>query len=264
MNQLILRSISGVVFIALIIGSILWSAYAFYAVMLVVTVISMLEFFRLSVFQGMKPQRCLPILIGVGMLTTATLAAQEVIGNIYPIVCLMFIFLILIVELYRKADTPIYNIGVSVLSVIYVAVPLSLLSYFGSGILLGFFIIVWSNDVGAYLVGRAFGRRKLFERISPKKSWEGFVGGIIFAVGIGVLYGYLTDLTTTATWVAIGIISSLAGVAGDLVESMFKRSADVKDSGNVMPGHGGLLDRFDALLLATPMVWIYLVTVLNF
>ena len=126
--------------------------------------------------------------------------------------------------------------------------------------MLAFIGIIWVNDVFAYLVGVTFGKHRLCERISPKKSWEGFFGGLIGAVGAALLFGYLFG-GNLCIWGGLGLIVALTGVAGDLVESLIKRSVDVKDSGALMPGHGGVLDRFDALILSVPFAVVYLLIV---
>ena len=126
--------------------------------------------------------------------------------------------------------------------------------------MLAFISIIWVNDVFAYLVGVTIGKHRLCERISPKKSWEGFFGGLVGAVGVSVLFGHLFG-GNLLVWGGLGLVMTLSGVAGDLVESLMKREADVKDSGKMMPGHGGFLDRFDALLLAVPFALFYLIVI---
>jgi phosphatidate cytidylyltransferase len=123
---------------------------------------------------------------------------------------------------------------------------------------MGFLIILWSNDTGAYLSGRALGRTKLFERISPNKTWEGFIGGVLLAMGVAFGLSYWFGTLTKLEWVMIAAIIGIFGTLGDLVESMLKRSLGIKDSGSILPGHGGFLDRFDGLLIAAPLVYILL------
>ena len=176
------------------------------------------------------------------------------------------------IELFRNKPNPFNNIGFTVLGIIYIIVPFLLLSITSFDItssdisyapnkLLGFFLLIWANDTFAYLVGIAIGRTKLFERISPKKTWEGTIGGIICTQGIAYIISiYFTELTMIQ-WMIIALIISVFGTLGDLVESMFKRSLGVKDSGNILPGHGGILDRFDAVLLCSPFVVVYLMLI---
>ena len=175
-------------------------------------------------------------------------------------------------ELFRRSATPLANLGATLLGVLYIAVPLSLLLYIpvlaGDGVwrpatVLCYIFIIWANDVFAYLVGMTFGRHRLCERLSPKKSWEGFFGGIAGAVAAGLVAAYVLDANYWV-WGGLALVAALSGVAGDLVESMFKRASEVKDSGHVIPGHGGVLDRFDALLLSAPYVFFYLLLVSRF
>jgi phosphatidate cytidylyltransferase len=156
--------------------------------------------------------------------------------------------------------------------ILYVITPFCLLltsyssgSYWSSinnsYIILGFFFLIWSNDTFAYLVGITIGRNKLLERISPKKSWEGFIGGVVCTQGIAYLLSIFISEPGPLHWHAIALIVSVTGTLGDLVESMFKRTLGVKDSGNILPGHGGILDRFDAVLISAPFVVVYLLLI---
>ena len=173
-------------------------------------------------------------------------------------------------ELFRRSATPLANLGATLLGVLYVAVPLSLLLYVpvlaGDGVwrpetVLCYIFIIWANDVFAYLVGMTFGRHRLCERLSPKKSWEGFFGGIAGAVVLGLVAARVMD-GSCWVWAGLALVAAATGVLGDLVESMFKRAAGVKDSGTLIPGHGGVLDRFDAMLLSAPFVFVYMLFVM--
>ena len=169
------------------------------------------------------------------------------------------------IKLYKKTERkPFTNIAFTFLGIFYVAVPFSLLNIgaFHDGryhyeIIFGCLFILWASDTGAYFAGTLFGKRKLFERISPKKSWQGFFGGALLALVFAYGLSQYFDIFTANQWVIIGLIIIIAGTYGDLVESLLKRSIEIKDSGTALPGHGGFLDRFDSLLLATPFVWLY-------
>jgi len=175
------------------------------------------------------------------------------------------LFLIFIFELYLKAENPFQNIACTLLGIIYVALPFSLLNYittttqtYSYELLFGFFFIIWSCDSGAYLVGSTIGKHKLFPRISPGKTWEGSIGGAIISYGVAYLIsGWYTSIDRI-DWMVIATILIVIGTIGDLVESLFKRSINVKDSGTILPGHGGILDRFDSLIMSAPFVFTYL------
>ena len=177
---------------------------------------------------------------------------------------------IFIQELFKKSLAPFTNIAYTLLGLVLVCLPFTLfhaLAYVKGGFNfhypLAFLLLLWANDTGAYLVGRAFGRTKLFERHSPKKTWEGFIGGIVISAGVALIIGHFYNELLWNQWVSVAILISCFGTLGDLVESMFKRSINVKDSGGILPGHGGLLDRFDGLLLAAPIVYTYLYLISN-
>ena len=167
--------------------------------------------------------------------------------------------------LYKKSEHPFTNIAYTMLGVFYVSIPFSLFcaSGFVNGtysyhIPLGFLLIIWSSDSGAYVIGSLIGRTKLFERISPKKTWEGTIGGGLLSLTLAyVLSNYFIELSRF-DWMMISIIIVITGNLGDLAESMFKRSINVKDSGTILPGHGGILDRFDAVFISAPFVFTYI------
>jgi phosphatidate cytidylyltransferase len=169
--------------------------------------------------------------------------------------------LICLIELYKPGAAPFTNIAYTLLGIIYVSVPFALLhiTAFARGpysheIVIGILLILWANDTGAYLVGSSLGKHKLFQRISPHKSWEGVLGGAALALVVSYIIADYFGITSLNTWLGINSIIVVAGTYGDLVESMLKRSLQVKDSGGMIPGHGGLLDRFDSFLLAMPCI----------
>ncbi len=269
MSNFLLRTISGILFVISIIGALIIGKYSFLIVYGAILVLSMFEFYNLSLKARIKPQIFLGILIGLSIFIASYLFATGMIEGILltgfiPIVMTVFIF-----ELYRNHRRPFHNIAFTYLGILYIAVPLSLFNFivFGSTsvnitysyeILLGYFFLIWANDTGAYLFGVSIGKHRMFPRISPKKSWEGFFGGIIFTTIIAWAISLYFHNITFAHWLMIGLISAIAGVFGDLVESMYKRSLEVKDSGKFLPGHGGILDRFDSIFLSAPIVFAYL------
>jgi phosphatidate cytidylyltransferase len=230
---------------------------------------------------GYWPQRAMGVASGILIFIVAYALMWHVdksseLDSVYLMITgglVLYIILLLplmfICELFRKSATPIANIATTLMGVVYVAMPLSLLLFIplllGGGewkpwTLLFYIFIIWANDVFAYLFGISFGKHRLFERISPKKSWEGFFGGLLGAMAMGFVAAKVLD-ANVAMWIGLALIAAITGVFGDLVESLLKRSVDVKDSGSFIPGHGGWLDRFDALIFSVPFAFIYLVIV---
>ena len=190
-------------------------------------------------------------------------------SKINLLVVLSFILISFISVLFSKEKEPIKKLGNIFLSFIYIGVPFSLIwDIYGTdlirpnnsiNIILGVFILIWTNDTFAYLVGRKFGKHKLFERISPKKTIEGFIGGIIFTLIAGYFISKFNYTYTTLFWLILAFIVSVFGTIGDLIESMFKRDSNIKDSSNLIPGHGGFLDRLDSFIFAIPFIYIFLI-----
>lgn len=271
LKNFIIRTLSGIVMVATLIGATLFSKLTFVLLLLAITLGGEWEFYRLAKKAGASPQRFVGLLAGTMMIVAAAAALHEILA-ITAVAMVAFMILIpmpLIFELYRKSATPMANVGITYAGVIYVALPMALLTFFpmmlGNGewkpwsVILYIFII-WANDVFAYLFGITLGKHRLFERISPKKSWEGFFGGLLGAMAMGFVAAKVLD-ANVALWIGLALIAAITGVFGDLVESLLKRSVDVKDSGSFIPGHGGWLDRFDALIFSVPFAFIYLVIV---
>ncbi|MCD8071957.1 MAG: phosphatidate cytidylyltransferase [Alistipes sp.] len=268
-NTLAVRTLSGLVIAAVVAGAVLLSHYTFIVLLAVIGVGALREFYSIAELAHTEPQKRMGMIVAVAIILL--FSASHFVGFLRTIgwaVMIALFFIIFISELYRKKENPLMNISATVAGIMYIALPLSLLTNIGtvSGpytpyVILAYIVIVWANDVGAYLVGVAFGKHRLFERISPKKSWEGFFGGLLFAVGFGLLSGWLLegDLHTMPFWAGLAAVVVLSGVCVELVESMLKRSVAIKDSGAAIPGHGGFLDRFDALLFSVPFVYLYFV-----
>lgn len=270
-KDILIRAASGVVMLVVMLTAMLWSTWSFAALLVAITAGVTWEHLRLSEHCGAQPQKVMAM--GIALLVVAPFALLFDSGHaITEGVSLMFgmmfvvmiaMLIVLFVELFRQRETPIQNVGATILPALQVALPiamLALLPALGEGYnawrVVAFFSIIWANDVFAFLVGITLGRHRLCERISPKKSWEGFIGGIVAAMGVALLAAHLLG-ENMYVWAGLGLVSALAAVAGDLVESMFKRAAGVKDSGAIMPGHGGWFDRFDAVLMAAPVAVIY-------
>ena len=282
MKNLMVRTLSGLVLVAVFVGAVLGSQWSFGALLLLILVGGQTEFYKLARETGLSPQRWMGLAVGVLLFALNFIVFRQFSRSVTDeaggavLYLLLYIGLLLptlfVCELFRRSATPLANLGATLLGVLYVAVPLSLLLYVpvlaGDGVwrpetVLCYIFIIWANDVFAYLVGMTFGRHRLCERLSPKKSWEGFFGGLAGAVVTGLAAAYALDANYWV-WGGLALVASLSGVAGDLVESMFKREAGVKDSGQVIPRNGGVLDRFDAMTISAPYVFIYLMLVGRF
>lgn len=257
------RILSGALLLVVVLAAVLFSEFTFVALMLVICLGSLWEFYRIAGINGATPQINYSMAVATISVTASFLVARGTIGSRWLLLIMPAMVVIFISELYRKRDNPLFNISVSLTGLLYAALPVALLVMlpFAAGsydpkIFLSYIFIVWINDVFAYFTGVAIGKHRLFERHSPKKSWEGFFGGLIFAAAFAVLCGHFFG-QSLLLWGGLGIVIVVSGVLGDLVESMLKRSVGIKDSGNIMPGHGGFMDRFDALLLSAPFAYIY-------
>lgn len=260
MNDILIRSVSGAVFVAAVISAFYFGIISSFLLLLLVFVLGLFEFYKLF-DNSVEVEPCKIMSIGLGILFFISLVLPFVMHWPYHYLLLGLIaFPILMVnELYRSKPNPLSNLGVSILGWLYLALPLALIYFVnysrGWEFALGLFVIVWTNDTFAYLSGRFLGKHKLFERISPKKTWEGTIGGILFSILAGYLWAYIFHLDINL-WIVLAGIISLSAIFGDLVQSMFKRSVNVKDTGSIMPGHGGVLDRFDAVLFASPIFFV--------
>jgi phosphatidate cytidylyltransferase len=249
---------------------------SFFLTGLVMLIGTQYEYYLMIRNEGSRPQMASGILTGITAYVISTLIAFGMIPESYFLVLIPMMLIIMVVELYRKQDKPFDSLAHTLFSVLYTAVPFSMFPFsafsrtgldsllphpnisFSPGIIIGFFLLIWANDTGAYLTGISFGRHRMMERISPKKTWEGFIGGVIIAaLAAWLLSGWL-GVVNTVQWVIISLIVSIAGTYGDLIESMLKRSTGVKDSGTIMPGHGGFLDRFDSAIISFPLVYLFI------
>lgn len=274
MKNFIIRTISGIGFVAIMLAAFLTNKYIFGIVMLLSLIIMMREFLKMTCGKNYWFSQILSILAGATLFTLIYLFKGFNFPGRLVILAFVPVFILMINSLYVKDKSRFDKFSNLYAALIYIAVPWSLLNFavfnaageFNGVLLLCFFAIIWGTDVGAYLFGITLGQKygkKLFPSISPKKSWIGFWGGIFMAVAVAVILHYLDifcfDLIHC---ISMALLLSVTGVYGDLIESQWKRHYEVKDSGSLIPGHGGLLDRFDSALIAIPIGIIYLV-VLN-
>ena len=279
LKNLIIRTISGVVLLAVVLSAAFAGPIGYGALLLLITGVGVWEFYAMARAKGVEPQRGLGIvgslgltLGGVGILCANYLDYEFeqliILGIGVAALAIMFTF---VVEVFRNRQTPIHNIATTIMGIVYVGLPMAVMAIipmllqgqdwidpdWNAWYFLFYLFLVWGNAVFAYLCGITLGKHKLCERLSPKKSWEGFIGGILGAVAMGAVAAWWLD-ESYIFWVGLAIVVALTSVIGDLVESMFKRDAGVKDSGKIMPGHGGMLDRFDALLVSAPFALVYI------
>lgn len=282
MNNLTQRILTGIVGAAVLITGMVWNVYSLIIVLYLLSLLIHVEYLRtVQNIKGGKlnlPELYLNVLTGLIVFSIAPLLLLNKNAVEYSAILLLPVFsLFFIYELFAKRENPFQQIGLNILGIFYCVIPFALLllitntlkleleeenpaqrneAYF---FILGYFLIVWTHDSMSYFAGRSFGKHKLFERISPKKTWEGFIGGLVFSIGAAYLISMYLNFLEANHWIIIAIIISVFGTLGDLVESMLKRSMQLKDSSSILPGHGGFLDRFDATLIAAPFVWLYVV-----
>ncbi len=279
MKNFMIRTITGIIFVAAVVSSFL-RAEAMVLLFSIVTGLSIWEFTGLvNEREHVTVNRFICTVAGVYFFFAMTYFCSDLYAGVAKSVVfipyLVTIIYLLISELYLKQEDPIHDWAYTMLSQMYVALPLSLLNVLAftadsSGLVkyntllpLSVFIFLWVNDTGAYCVGSLIGRHKLFPRISPGKSWEGSVGGAVFVLAAAWAISTWLDgvMLNTPQWLGLGLVVVVFGTWGDLVESLFKRTLGIKDSGNILPGHGGMLDRFDSSLLAIPAAVVYLYTI---
>ncbi len=257
MNNILVRTLSGAVFISVIlIPLFLKNPLCFSLVLFVFMVLGLMEYGKL--FQNSNEVR-----INWWLNILFCLAACYLLLHSDAIFVFPLFFIWSLIELWRKKEHPLINIGVSLFGFMYICIPILLAITMhhkdenSFPLLAGMFILIWTNDTFAFLSGKFFGKTKLFERISPKKTWEGTIGGVLFTIAMAFALSSLFDSERILFWVISSAIIAPAAIFGDLLESLFKRSLGVKDSGNIMPGHGGILDRFDATFFALPFFYVW-------
>ncbi len=266
MKELHTRTIWGFLFATVLTGAIMLGAYSFGLLFLVISVFALREFYALCRAAGYSPQLYPGLFLGLLLFVLSFFIAKHLITYNSYLYVLPLIYALPVYELFRKKKNPLTNLGLTVFGIFYVSIPFALLNFlpfneiegafdYHYELLISLFLFVWASDSGAYIFGVRFGRHRLFERISPKKSWEGLLGGIFTALLIAWILTFIFKEYSFSILAIMAIIVTLAGTLGDLVESMIKRSIGVKDSGRFMPGHGGLLDRFDSILLASPVIY---------
>jgi phosphatidate cytidylyltransferase len=267
-QNLYTRTITGIFLIALIISSLLLHPLALVVVIFVLMMVGLLEFFRLAGFHEIHPQRVLGFAVGAIIYIIVAVTALGIVSAWYLAFLPPLFFVFFIAELFRTKPNSLINIAFSIFPIAYISIPFAMMIFLMSPVVIGdnpywhiifsLLVIQGSYDTFAYLVGMAIGKHKLFEKISPKKTWEGTVGGTFFGLLAAFILSLFFKELTTWQWLIAALIINISGTFGDLSESMLKRKFNVKDSGNFFPGHGGVLDRFDAAIFSAPVLFCYL------
>lgn len=259
------RLVTGIIFLAVLISCILLNQWTCAALFAIVDVLAMNEFYHISSKPGCKPLAIYGTATGLAAYILCFLSFAGIVGFASLVLIVPMLVPIFLIVLFGKFENPINTIAMTIYGLIYVALPFALIMpiAFHSGeyqsiMVLGMFIIIWVNDTGAYCFGVTIGRHHMFERISPKKTWEGLFGGIITSVGASLLLAHYFTILTDFQWVGLALLTITFGTFGDLAESQMKRTVGIKDSSNILPGHGGILDRFDSIMLAIPVIFAYL------
>ena len=271
MKNLIIRALTGIIFVVVLVSAICIHPIFFLILFCIITGLTLWEFGGLvKHYENANLQRAVNVLGGVYLFIATFVYANGLTDGKIFLPYLLFIMLTMIAELYYKAPNPINNWAFTLFAQIYCAGSFSMLNFIGAepgtpGVMsytplfiMAIFIFVWLDDTGAYLVGSLIGKRKLFERISPKKSWEGSIGGGVVAIGVSFILAHYFPFMSMMEWAGLALVVVIFGTWGDLTESLLKRQLHVKDSGNILPGHGGMLDRFDSSLMAIPAAVVYL------
>jgi len=293
MKSFLQRTVTGLVLVAAIMAGILFGPYSFVAVFSVLIFGVLYEFYNLiNHSREVHIVKWLHSLAGTTMFICGFLEASHLTSNWSYLIYLAYMMIMFISRLYTRQDNPIRELAYVILGQVYIAAPLTLINSIAFHTLkyplgeilkdycpifvLSLFLFIWINDTGAYITGCTFGKHKLFPRVSPKKSWEGLWGGMLFCMllGLGLYYPQFWSFIgvdihegvrlTRLDWMGMALVVSIFATFGDLIESFVKRGVGVKDSGNILPGHGGLWDRFDSLIMAAPAMYIYLVIITLF
>lgn len=269
MKVLVKRSLTGIAFAAIMLAGILIHQYIFATVFAIFLMFTLFEFYKISENIGYEPSVKIGLICGFLLFVIFFLAASHVIPKEYIYLSILIPLFTLLPDLFDKRKNGFKNSMITIAGIIYIALPYSLLSFliypgndsgsqFYPWVLMGIFFIIWIYDSMAYVFGSMLGKHKICVRISPKKSWEGLIGGTVFAVITGIVNSLFFDELSLINWVVVALLIVAFGTSGDFFESKLKREAGVKDSGNILPGHGGMLDRFDTMLFAAPVIFVWI------
>lgn len=277
-NDLITRTGAGIIYILVILLGVLGGRFTFLAVFGAIVGTGLFEFYRMVEKDTSHAiSKIYNVVMGIILFLSVSLYIEDISIYVLPSVILVYLLILIASAVFIRRQDIFHAIIYSVFGQIYITLPLSLLmliSYSNQSNLTGenydwvpilaLFVFIWVNDTAAYFIGSLIGKHKLLEHISPNKSVEGFIAGIFFTLLAALIFAWLYPEFSTFFWVGYGTVVALFGTLGDLFESLIKRTCSVKDAGNLIPGHGGILDRIDSLLLAVPAAYLYLMIFLSF
>ncbi len=270
MSNLGKRSVWGILYVVIMMAGTLIHPLVFAVIFGTLLFFTQYEFYAMVEEAGHKISRLPGTLMGVFYFLVCFGVVTHMLPDVMIFLVIPIVLLIFIIELFRRNHNTLERTGLTVLGFIYIALPFSILNFivlpkangtvhiFYPWILAGIYFILWVNDSFAYLIGTSFGRHKMWPRISPAKSWEGLIGGGVFAIVMGILNSVMFQALSMFSWIVIAVLTVAFGTLGDLFESKLKREIGAKDSGRILPGHGGFLDRLDSLLFAIPAVFLWL------
>jgi len=269
LKVLVKRSLTGIAFAAVMLAGIIIHQYVFAVVFTVFLMLTLYEFYKISENIGYEPSAKIGLTCGFLLFIIFFLAANQIIPDKFIYLSILIPLATLLPDLFDKRKNGFKNSMITIAGIIYIALPFSLLSFiiftgskaeleFYPWVLIGIFLIIWIYDSMAYVFGSWLGKHKICQRISPKKSWEGLIGGAVFAVIMAIVNSVFFNELSITSWIVIALLIVIFGTSGDFFESKLKREAGVKDSGSILPGHGGMLDRFDTMLFAVPVIFVWI------
>lgn len=261
------RLLTGIVLVSIIVGNTFFGSLTFILLFYIINLTGLFEFYRLfrgtPYYNGILPG----FFISTVLIIAIVLSLLKILDWWLIVFLLPAIQLVYIYELYLKKPEPFISLSLTLMGVIYVSFPVSCIlslpfvasdtNSYSPVFLVAYFSLVWVFDSSAYFTGKLFGRNKLFVRISPNKTWEGLIGASVIVIALAYIYNFHLGLQKI-NWIVVALVIIVFGTFGDLVKSMLKRSRHVKDSGTILPGHGGILDRFDSMFSSAPFILIYL------
>lgn len=273
MRNFLIRGQTAIIFASVMIVGIWWNVYSYGVLMGIIILFTLYEYFKIISYtreanKVSKLYMPLGVLTGLATFASSLLVLEGFVSSVIYVIptCLLFLFFAL--EIFSESQRPLANIAQNITGIIYVSIPFAILNYcaikdfsYEPRIVLGILFLVWISDAGAYVFGSLFGKHKFLERISPNKTIEGFFGGAVGCLIVAYLQYLIFGIFGLRDWLALSLIIWIFATVGDLIESMFKRSVSIKDTGTFFPGHGGFLDRFDAFIFAAPFAAAYILLI---